>query len=569
MDRFQEKKSYEEILSYIGDMGIYQMRILFLGFLACAGEGLHLINTIFTMGAQEFRCAVPGLLNDTFNIQNEAHARLINATIPFDADKGSYSKCSHYKNGLYKSTLLAQNITLGDTQACSRWVYSTDVFKSSILSELNMVCDREIYISHANMMSMAGLMLGSLVSGAISDQFGRKKTFLFFYWFHMLVAFSSVLATSLPTFFISRMLVAGTGVAFYMSIYVLITEMVAPQKRVLAACCANVGWVFGMLLLMLMAYFLRYWKTLQLALSSALVFIAVSYIWLIPESPRWLLNKGRYSEAYVILKEMAKVNKKEYPLEACLQENCLETRLEKQDISREAQRDESRMKSLMLLIKSPTLCIRLAILSYSWAVNSMVYYGVTLNIGSIIPGDLYTNFLIVSLLELVSHLMVPIVLRYVGRRIFYCALVLVGGGACLATFLPLMLLNDDADWIIMGLSNLGKFCISAAFNTMWLYTSELLPTSARQSGIGICSFVGRIGGMISPYIASLDNVIGGHLGEAAPLFLFGAAAVAAGALCLLLPETTRRNLPETVEEAESLKRLRSRQESVSGDVSNL
>ncbi|KAK3772878.1 hypothetical protein RRG08_024063 [Elysia crispata] len=505
------------------------------------------------MGAQDFRCAVPSFPNDTFSIQNEAHARLINATIPFDKEKDSISQCLQYKVSLDNSTAQSTNVTKAETQSCSRWVYSSDVFSSSFISELNLVCDREMYISHANMMSMAGLMLGSLICGAFSDQFGRKKAFLFFYWFHMIVAFGTILATSVPAFLISRLLVAGTGMAFYMSIYVLITEMVAPQKRVLAGTCANLGWVLGMLLLLLLAYFFRYWKTLQLALSIPLLIIAITYFWLIPESPRWLLSKGRYSEAQTILTEMARVNKKDFPQKLLLRETHEETSNDEKKIPEVTQVSESRLKSLMLLFKSPILCVRLGILGFSWAVNSMVYYGVTLNMGSIIPGDIYINFLIMSLLELVSHLMVPLSLRWVGRRLFYCVLVFIGGGACLATILPIVL-NYESEWVMISLSNLGKFCITAAFNVMWLYTSELLPTPARQSGIGFCSFVGRVGGVISPYIVSLQTVLGGRVGEAAPLLVFGATAVAAGVLCLLLPETTRRKLPETVVEAENLKR---------------
>ncbi|RUS88324.1 hypothetical protein EGW08_003895, partial [Elysia chlorotica] len=495
------------------------------------------------------RCAVPGLPNDTFNIQNEAHARLINATIPFDVDKASYSQCSRYKESVNQSTAHSTNMTLGETQSCSRWVYSTDVFSSSIISDLNLVCQRKMYISHANMMSMAGIMLGSLLSGPSSDQFGRKKSFLFYYWVHMFLSFLSVMTTSVSTLLVLRLFIAATGISFFTSIFVLITELVSPRKRVLASTCANMGWVLGMLLLLLFAYFFRYWKTLQLVLSAPLIIIGVSYFWLIPESPRWLINKGRNSEAQAILIDMARVNKKEFPL-TLLHEN-----LEKisHDLILETDVAESATRNLLLLLKSPILCVRLAILGFIWAVNSMVYYGVTLNMGSMIPGDIYINFLIISLLELVSHLTVRVVLRWVGRRPFYSALVLIGGGACLATVLPIVL-KYESDWLVISLSNVGRFCITAAFNVMWLYTSELLPTPSRQSGMGVCSFVGRIGGVISPYIVSLQTVVGGRFGEASPLLVFGSTAVVAGVVCLFLPETARRRLPETVEEAENLRR---------------
>ncbi|GFO38187.1 organic cation transporter protein [Plakobranchus ocellatus] len=506
------------------------------------------------MGAPDFRCAVPGLQNDTFRVQDDAHSRWVNAAIPYDADKGTYSQCSHYKSNSDLSTWYlgqgheqTENVSSREKQKCSRWVYSTDVFASSIISELDLVCDRELYISHANMMSMFGLMIGSLFSGTFSDIFGRKKTFLFFFWFQMIVAFCTVFATSIPALLISRALVSGTGLAFYMSIFVL-----SPRKRVKAAICSQFGWVLGMLVLLLLAYLFRDWRHLQLALSFPLIPIAIGYFWLIPESPRWLLNKGRYSEAQAILTKIAKVNKNELPEKFFLQDLGDNPRKTKDEFDEANTRRDPQRRSLMLLIKSPILAVRLAILSFCWIVCSMVYYGVTLNIGTIIEGDIYTNFLIMAILELAAYCIIPITLKYVGRKVFYCACVLVGGGACLATIVPL-LIGTDQEWINMCLSNLGRLSIAGAFAIIWLYTSELLPTPARQSGIGFCSFTGRLGGIVSPYIATLDTLVDGSVGKTLPLLVFGAAAVVAGLLSLLLPETGKRKLPETVEEAENMK----------------
>ena len=541
--------TYEQILSHVGNMGLYQKWMLFLGFVACVFHGMLLVCSVFTMGAQDFRCAVPGLLNDTYSIQNEAHARLINATIPFDLDNGIYSQCSSYTNKLNQS-LQMPNKTLLETQSCSKWVYSEDIFASSIVSDLNLVCEREIYVSHANMMSMVGIMMGSLLCGSAADQLGRKKSFVFIWWFLTIVSFCTVFVASIPTFLIFRLLITATALGIYMPIFVLITEMVAPQKRVHANTCANVGWTVGLVVLVLLAYFFRYWKSLQLAMSIPMVFVGVSYVWLIPESPRWLLSKGRHAEARAIIVKMATVNRKELPENFLLKQICGEERGGNEKVAIENRNPLPRNRNLLLLFRSRVLSFRVAVLSFAWAAITAFYYGVTLNMGTIIPGDIYMNFLIMSVLEVMVHFIVPLSLRYVGRKVFYCAVSLIGGGAFIATILPLTLM-DDSYLVQLGLF-LGKFCISGAFNAIWLYTSELFPTTARQSGIGVCSFIGRVGGIVSPYIATLNTVIDGPIGEAAPLLVFGAAAVTAGLLCLLLPETSGQKLPETVEEAENL-----------------
>ncbi|KAK3774180.1 hypothetical protein RRG08_056386 [Elysia crispata] len=185
-------------------------------------------------------------------------------------------------------------------------------------------------------------------------------------------------------------------------------------------------------------------------------------------------------------------------------------------------------------------------------VNSMVYYGLTLNVGSIIEGDIYLNFFIISVLEVVCYFLLVLFLTGpIGRKPVFCICVLLGGVACLATALPIVL-RYNAAWINTVLSNLGKFFITCSFALVWIYTPELIPTTLRQSGLGICSMTGRIGGIISPYIGSLGSSISGPIGQTFPLLVFGSTAILCGISALFLPETAKRKLPETVEEAEEM-----------------
>ena len=51
----------------------------------------------------------------------------------------------------------------------------------------------------------------------------------------------------------------------------------------------------------------------------------------------------------------------------------------------------------------------------------------------------------------------------------------------------------------------GKLGASASFGVAYIYASELFPTPMRGIGVGTASACGRIGGVLSPFIADLSR----------------------------------------------------------------
>ena len=50
---------------------------------------------------------------------------------------------------------------------------------------------------------------------------------------------------------------------------------------------------------------------------------------------------------------------------------------------------------------------------------------------------------------------------------------------------------------------IGKFCISASFAIIYVFSAELFPTVVRNVGVGSGSFWARVGGVVAPYIGEL------------------------------------------------------------------
>eukprot|EP00066_Takifugu_rubripes_P009914 XP_003977315.2 PREDICTED: solute carrier family 22 member 13-like [Takifugu rubripes] len=88
----------------------------------------------------------------------------------------------------------------------------------------------------------------------------------------------------------------------------------------------------------------------------------------------------------------------------------------------------------------------------------------------------------------------------------------------------------------------GKYSISAAFSTAFLYTAELYPTSLRQNGMGISSMFARVGGILAPLVLLLEVY---H--SSIPMLICGTFPIVAGGLCLLLPETKNMELRDCIE----------------------
>lgn len=145
-----------------------------------------------------------------------------------------------------------------------------------------------------------------------------------------------------------------------------------------------------------------------------------------------------------------------------------------------------------------------------------------------------------GLTEIPAYVVPSAVLMVMGRRQAGTLLYVIGGVSLLC-ILAIPRVNTAA---IMGVALTGRFALSAVYGIIILYTSELFPTVVRNSAVGTSSVMAHVGTITAPYVADLL----GQVSWWAPSTLCGILALFAGALCLVLPETRRRALADTVEE---------------------
>ncbi|KAK7503320.1 hypothetical protein BaRGS_00005585 [Batillaria attramentaria] len=506
-----------------------QLRLFLLLSLPIVMRGFQNMMTVVIFSAPDHRCKIPGLDNDTYAIQNEAHEVLVSETIPVDKD-GAYDDCQMYTDS---------EGTFGNgTYACHAWVYDRSDFVSTVITQFDLVCDKREFRAHFNMAYMLGFLVGSSTTGFLCDKFGRKPVFFISVILSMVVGTVSAYPGMIEILITFRFLLGVFGTGVYLALYVLTMEFVGPSKRTLAGSLMMVIWLVGPYLVGAISFGVRDWRYIQLLSSLPLIF-SIGFWWLIPESPRWMLSKGKVAETLKVITKAAEVNKKTLPPD-------LDLSPEKEE---ESVLKDSRQGPLQYL-KHPNLVIRSLIICFNWAVVAMTYYGLSLNVDNLV-GNVRVNFMLSNTVELVGYVIAWVLLDRVGRKRLHFGLMLVCGVALLATIFVVTYGSADLQWLTTALAMVGKLCVSGAFSVIYLITAELYPTVLRNFGMGCSSTVARVGSAVSPYIADLGVYVGGQFGKALPLIIFGAFAVTAGGLSLILPETLNRKLPDTIEDAAS------------------
>ncbi|XP_064619627.1 organic cation transporter protein-like [Lineus longissimus] len=514
---------FDQVLSLLGQLGKYQVQLFFAIALPTMSASLLNLSAVFIMAAPDFRCAIPGLENDTYTVQDDHHQSLINATIP----RGETCKIYSNTSGVNRTT-----------QGCSAWVYDTSVFLSTAVTDFNLVCEYKILSSVVTMAFMFGMLVGGFVCGRISDKFGRLTVIVVGSVLQGISGLAFAFSVNIYMLIGCRFLMGFFGLGIYASCFVYVLEIVGPDRRTAAGIGQSFYHSLANVLITLPAYFIRDWVYLSITLSSV-SFLVIPYWWLFPESPRWQIAKGRKKEAVKFIRKAAKTNRKIIP----------EKIFEELDL---AISDDQPKGSLLDVLKSGVMLRRTAIVCLNWGAIAMGYYGLSLNSGNMV-GDIFVNFLISGAIEIPAGIFALVALDRIGRRGVHVFCMILGGLGCLAT-IPVVIFADSSlsSWLLIVLSNVGKFGLSAGFKVMYVYTAELYHTTVRSAAIGINSISARMFSMAAPYIADLGVLIGGNFSQVLPQIVFGSAGLIAGIFAVFLPETLNTVLPKTLEDAIAL-----------------
>jgi OCT family organic cation transporter-like MFS transporter 4/5 len=536
--------TFEDILSLVGDKGRWQYKIFLLTWIEGVLIGFHHLSSVFLGYTPKHWCKLGDLpLPDEWSLEQKK-----NFSIPRVGEE--LDQCQRYDIGSGNidndfATAVSQRTT--DTVKCDGWDYDLSMGLTTVV-DWDLVCDRTALLSTVQGSYMGGVFVGCLFWGWASDKFGRRPSILIAAVIQIVSSIVASFSVNYIMFIFFRFLIAFSVSGVFECGFVLVTEIVAPELRTPFGIMTQFPFGVGASLLPLVAYFIKDWKSLQLAISVPCCLLILFY-WTIPESPRWLVSKNRIKEALDILKSAATANGNTIPADEEMTEQLKSLYQPENTVAAVSAGEKLKeaFSEVTMLVATPQMRKRTGLVYFSWLVVAMVYYGLSFNTKNI-GADIYVSNFISGFVECVACVVIIPALSRFGRVKIYSGTFLAGGLACVLVAVILWVTaKGSMVALVVTLAMIGKFLIAGTFALAYLYTAELFPTPVRNVAVGGASTFARIGSMSAPYIVDIL----GKVSAGIPAMIFGASSVAAGLAAMALPETLNRKLPENVADVEA------------------
>ncbi|XP_041350966.1 solute carrier family 22 member 15-like [Gigantopelta aegis] len=494
MSEKNKNGTLEILLGELGSFGRFQIIMMQCLFIPNALVGFSLVLPSFTSVAPDWWC-VPVAEN------NNNQSQHTNETFKVCSVNGS---------------------------ECVR-VYGSNM--ATTVSEWDLVCDNRWVTKIMTSIQMAGILVGVVIAGQMSDSFGRKKIFFSGVLAHSICNLICPFSVSWEMFAVLLCLLGiNAGVILCLNFSYLLEFVEEKWRPVLSA---MPHWSLSVALVAMLAWLIPNWKYLHAICGAAEIPFVVGYFFM-TESMRWLVVHDRVDEADKVANTIARYNRVKTPddLRKRLQAVADEEKSGQQNAKKYSYIDVFRGKTMI----KTTICS-----SFVWYSCSIVYYGMMFGAHRL-TGNLYLNIFLLTICDLPILASIFWFLRRFGRKWSGIAFLFVGGLCLVATVIIKNTANTEyKDDIIRTMAVLAQMTIGGAWITMYIYTNELYPTVVRTVGVGVSQTFARVGGIMAPLVLLMDgdNII-------VPYVTMGCFIIISVACLFLLPETKGRPLEDTL-----------------------
>ena len=396
------------------------------------------------------------------------------------------------------------------------WGYDTGVISGAML-----FIKKDIPLSPLQQgLVVSGLLVGAMVgagaSGRLADLWGRRRMVLI-----AAVVFTAGTAAAMTAMaswtLVASRFVIGIGVGITSVVVPLyLTELAPKHMRGALTSLMQLLVTLGIFVAYLVDYGLAdagawRWMLGLGALPALLLGLGISFQ---PESPRWLVKRGRTEQARSVLRRLRGIHQEQADDE--LQE--IRQSLQDQQVEHSVG-----LRQLLAPRLRPVLLLGLGLVFFQnfLGINTIIYYAPTLltTLGFGTSGAILANVGI----GLVNVLMTLPALRLidrVGRR----SLLLVGSVGMLASMLVLGVANVAGmaygpGLVVLTLVSIVIYIASYAVSwgpVQWVMLPELFPLRMRGSAVGLCVIFNWLFNMLVSLVFPMLLDVSGP----GPMFLF-------------------------------------------------
>ncbi|KAI1291778.1 Solute carrier family 22 member 8 [Halotydeus destructor] len=521
------------VLLHLGNPGRYQLFVAFLIF--CLQLPISFTNNLWKYYADEppHRCLIP------FEFANGTTE---SEWIPV-VTRGkvqTFSQCTQFTD--------SHNQWKG-TQSCQHgWQYKPYHEEHNVIIEYDLVCERKYLANGLYYGTFVAAMFGGLVFGTIADHFERKRSLLVSLYLFIAAAFSLHFAQDFLSFAVCYAFQACFIMGVHVTSYVLLIEVFPTPYQLQASLYLVAFSTFSSMLLPLLMWLIKNWRYVQLAVSApGVVFLA--HVWLLPQSPLWLVVEGKIHATENLMEKLAQQNGKTLPPSFRLH-------VQKMYNSVKSSSYELRHR-IVPKFSSPALRWYLLVHFYLFFVVGLtmeVTESHMLHLNSTKYADhFYRGLIDLGSIILIYYFAVRLGPRTVQAILFILAGLLMMSSITLQEMMPKP--SDDVsatfDYRLLLLPSIlvsgAKTLMKTLPAFIYYHSVKSLPTGVRVVGFACCMCWNFMGQMAAPNLLVLAELIAPFI----PIGLCGSLSVIGGGLSLLFPSCWRKPLPNTVDEVEN------------------
>ena len=344
--------------------------------------------------------------------------------------------------------------------------------------------------------AMIGYLFGAFFAGTLGDLAGRRTVMMYALAIYSVATFIAAFAPSWQFLFWWRVVASfGTG-AESAIIAPFIAEFVQKKYRGRFVGSLSGFFSFGFVFAALLGYFLvpasrEGWRIVQIITALPIVML----LWWrrsLPESPRWLIERRRSSEAG------AEVDRIE--VEATRHGGRPLPPLESVEIPAVGAGQGGTFKKNLAALLSPPMIRTTFMLWVLWITITFSYYGFFTWIPTLLVKQGMTitkSFgysIIIYLAQIPGYYSAAFVSEKLDRKWTIVVYMLLGGVSAY------LMSNARTDASITMAGSLMSFFMNGTYAGIYAYTPELYPTTFRTTGMGVASAFGRIGGLSAPIV---------------------------------------------------------------------